>query len=440
MFIHPTPKFEPRLKNRYCQQVGAHLKVQNSCAAGVNALPSKAQRSFAATQAAWRFYDNSTVSLPKLIEPLIEVAQTTLAESSADFALVAHDLSHLDYREHPRKKDRKLLSNKHELGYILQPALVVDAATGQPIAPVYQSLTSADGQYTTKSEKVLPEQSMTDAVTTAIEVVESLCLGKKLVHLSDREGDSVWHYRHWDAQDWLFLTRADNERLVRHDGVERSLPEIAGLLEPEMQYARDVEFKGRPAFQYVTEAAICLERPACLHREVDGQRKRLRIAGRPLSLRLVISQIRDEEGTVLSQWLLLTNVPKVAASEIALWYYWRWKIESYFKLLKSAGHEAERWQQTNANAIAKRLLVAAMACVTVWQLGRDESPEAAEFRTVLVGLSGRQMKYGCEFTEPALLAGLGVLLPMLCLLETYSLDQVKELASACLPYVYPLRR
>ena len=437
---HPTPNVEPRLKKRYRQLVSEHLNNQESWAAGSTGMSIITKRAFAATQAAWRFYDNDAVTLPILIKPLIEVARTTLAESPSEYALVAHDVSHLDYRTHQRKKDRRLLSNKNELGYILQPALVVEAITGKPVAPVYQSVTASDGRHTTSSEKVEPVQSMTDGVTTAMGAAESLDLGKKLVHMADREADSVWHYRHWDDQGWLFLTRADNERLVRHEGVERSLPEIARLLQPKMEYAREVEFKGRLADQYVAETTICLERPACLHREVDGQRKRQKIAGRPLLLRLVVSEIRDQDGTVLSQWLLLTNVWDVPASQIALWYYWRWKIESYFKLLKSAGHEVEHWQQRTAEAVAKRLLIAAMACIVVWHLARDKSPEAAELRTVLVRLSGRQMKYGCDFTEPALLAGLGVLIPMLCLLENYDLDQVKELAAACLPDVYPLRR
>ena len=55
---------------------------------------------------------------------------------------------------------------------------------------------------------------------------------------------------------------------------------------------------------------------------------------------------------------------------MALWYYWRWRIESYFKLLKSAGQQVEAWQQGTAEAIAKRLVVASMACVVVWRLAR----------------------------------------------------------------------
>jgi IS4 transposase len=58
---------------------------------------------------------------------------------------------------------------------------------------------------------------------------------------------------------------------------------------------------------------------------------------------LVVSRICDAHGQVLAQWLLLTNVPdEVDARTIARWYYYRWQIESMFKLLKSAGQQVER--------------------------------------------------------------------------------------------------
>jgi IS4 transposase len=38
---------------------------------------------------------------------------------------------------------------------------------------------------------------------------------------------------------------------------------------------------------------------------------------------------------VLRQWLLLSNLPvEVSVERAALWYYWRWRVERYFKLLK----------------------------------------------------------------------------------------------------------
>jgi hypothetical protein len=95
----------------------------------------------------------------------------------------------------------------------------------------------------------------------------------------------------------------------------------------------------------------------------------------------------------------------VSAETIALWYYWRWTIDSYFKLLKRAGQHVEQWQQTCAMAIAHRLQVAAMVCVVVWSLARSQAPQAAETRQLLVHLSGRLMKRGVDITVPAFESG-----------------------------------
>jgi hypothetical protein len=46
---------------------------------------------------------------------------------------------------------------------------------------------------------------------------------------------------------------------------------------------------------------------------------------------------------------------KVNAQTIAKWYYYRWNIESYFKLLKTTGFNFEKWQQEKPLALFKRL-------------------------------------------------------------------------------------
>ena len=119
--------------------------------------------------------------------------------------------------------------------------------------------------------------------------------------------------------------------------------------------------------------------------------------------------------------------------QIADWYYWRWEIESYFKLLKTGGCDIERWEQQTGHAIARRLCVAAMACVLTWRLERASTPEALEVNRILVRLSGRQMKRTRPVTAPALLAGLMVYLPMMELLEHYEIAELKEMASQILP-------
>jgi hypothetical protein len=59
---------------------------------------------------------------------------------------------------------------------------------------------------------------------------------------------------------------------------------------------------------------------------------------------------------------------------MGIYDYWRWKIESFFKLLKSAGQNLESWQQETGLAIAKRLLVVSMACVLAYLSGKSPLP------------------------------------------------------------------
>lgn len=87
----------------------------------------------------------------------------------------------------------------------------------------------------------------------------------------------------------------------------------------------------------------------------------------------------------------------------------------------------ESWQQESGLALAKRLLVASMACVVVWQVAHSELSEAQEVQAFLIKLSGRQMKRNKPVTWPALFSGLWVLLSMLEVLEGYTFNKLYEI-------------
>ena len=63
---------ELRLQKRYRHLVESHLNVLQAVAAGIKAIPG-VEKSFAATQAAWRFFRNPNVRLGELIGPLQDV-------------------------------------------------------------------------------------------------------------------------------------------------------------------------------------------------------------------------------------------------------------------------------------------------------------------------------------------------------------------------------
>jgi hypothetical protein len=406
--------------------------MASQAAAGLTHLPATAT-AFAATQAAWRFSHNERLTLPALVEPLHQAARQALAERPAPCALLVHDWSKIDYHHHTTKRDQAQLTHERDRGYEMATALLVCAHDGSPLAPMQIELTTADAVHSTRDEPTPQGTDHLDQVLPAMHAAGTWGLATPLAHVIDREADSVGHYRAWDEAGFRSLVRADDRRVLWPDQ-ERLLTEVAEVLQTEGAFhvAREVLYHGQAVRQEVAETEVGLHRPART-RGPDGKQRD--VPGRPLPLRLVVVRLRDEAGSLVAEWLLLSNVPAAwaTAATLALWYYWRWRIESYHKLLKGHGLAMEGWRQQTGAAIACRLLVAAMACVVVWQLQRATTPEAEELKAIVIRLSGRQMKTGQAYTAPALLAGLHVLLAMLSLLDHYDLEQLRQLVRTVLP-------
>ena len=413
---------DSRLNDRYQRLVNEHMNSSEPLSAGLKALPDKIS-SFASTQAAWRFYQNESVSLPKLQEPLTAAAHQGILAHCVHYALCVHDWSHLSYK-HANKPDTYAITHDTDIGYDLQTSLIISDQTGQPLAPVAQRLVSSDGSYATY-QKVNPQpavQNHLDEVSDCIGFLERQGFAKPLVHLIDREGDSVGHIRRWEATGSHWLVRVKDNPKVDYTGKPMACKAVAQEL--SFIKTRQVNYHGKTYWQWVAETEVTLTRPAKPSRKKS---KKPAVPGKPVAARLVVSRVLSEAGEVLAEWLLLTNVKDVDAATIALWYYWRWQIECFFKLVKSAGHQLESWQQESALAIAKRLLVASMACVTVWAIAADNSMEVAELRAFLIKLSGRQMRHNQAFTNPALLAGLWVFLSLLEITQAYSQEELDRL-------------
>jgi hypothetical protein len=418
---------EPRLQRRYRQLVLEHLHVTDPLAAGIHALavPGLAD-GFAAVLGAHRFLANNRVGLPALAEPLHQLARHWRQQAPAAWALVIHDWSALTYPGHTRKTDQTRLTHARTRGYELTSLLLVEGQAGDPIAPLEIRLRTAHGVYSTRTPAPPAQAYRIDEVLPSMHAVAALGLGGPLVHVIDREADALAQYRAWQAAGYHFLVRANGGRKVRWQGQEWSLAELAGRL--TLRRCREVLYRGQRAVQHVAEAEVVLDRPAWRKRRQGGRVVNERVPGPPLTLRLIISRVCDATGRTLAVWYLLTNLPaEVDTATVALWYYWRWRIESLFKLLKSAGQQVEHWQQQSGEALAKRLLVAVMACALVWRLQRHPAAEAQTLRELLMQLSGRQVEWGREQTAPALLAGLWALLAMLEVLEQHSVEELRRL-------------
>lgn len=425
------PPLDKRLKARYLTLVQAHMHSAPKLAAGVASLPSTSS-AFAATQAAWRFHANERVTLPALVEPLRAAGRDRLATTAMPFGLLIHDWSKLSFAA--AKGDLVQLTHATDIGYELTTALLASGDDGSPLAPMEIHLKTADGILSTR-RRAPKDQPHADQVLPTMKAARGWGLAKPLVHVIDREADSVDHFRRWDAAGFRFLVRGDDRRVLwRGRSTLLSVIRVTLRASGAFRFIEMVPYRDTTAQLWVAETAVTLHRPA--KKSVRG--RKFERVGRPLGLRYVVVQLRDVDGRVLAEWMLLSNVPAgwATAEKLAFCYYWRWRIESFFKLLKSHGQQIEQWQQESGPAIARRLLVATMACVVVWGLQADRSPEAEELKGLLVRLSGRQTKRQRPHTAPALLAGLWVLLSMLALLEHCDLNHLKNLASR-IPYTGP---
>lgn len=426
-----------------------HAHAVNAAVTGVSALPGAA-RPFAAARAMTRFLNNDQVPFHALIEPAQDAVRRALGSSPSRFALVLHDWSMFHFGGHGSKGDRYRRSHDADLGYELGSALVVDAADGRPLGPMEFRLRTAGGMLSTRAGGAAMPPGHVDEVGGAMAAAAGWHLPRRPVHVVDREADSVGHYRDWDAAGRLFLVRADASRLVRHAGRERKLDDVVADLAGEFGEVADaggptvVTLRAGAGRVKVAETAVVLHRPARRHtgaKTAGGNKKQEPVPGPPLRLRLVVVRVVGAPGAVLAEWRLLTNVPaeEVDAATVGRWYAWRWGIETYHKLLKSSGMNAERWRQQEGEAFLRRLCVASLACLTVWHLQREESQGAATLRATLVRLSGRQMKHRVESTAPALLAGLERLLAIDDLMQVEDLGAVLALARRVFPRLFPER-
>ena len=435
MDVIDPPLRDRRHVRRYWALMRGHMQQATATSSGP--ATRDGPRGFAATQAAWRFFNNGRVEPSALAAPLQQAGRDAAASGARPLLLV-HDWTHLSFGAHEAKPDTAQRSHGDDVGYDLATALLVSGDDGAPLAPMQMHMAAADGMHSSSES---PPAVTTPAVDQVRSTMDAAChwdLPRSLVHVIDRECDSVGHYRQWDEAGHWFLVRGDDRCVWWHDQ-EWHLSQVVDALAAADAFGepRAVTYHNQSAWQYVAETAVTLHRPA--RHYVDGKQRA--VAGRALPLRLVVSRVCDERGDVLATWLLLTNVPRkrAAARTIAQWYYWRWQIESFFKLLKSHGQQVEHWQQQTAGAIFRRLLVAAMACVCVWDLQRQQSRSAERLKDLLIRLSGRQTTRDRPFTAPALLQGLFVLLPMLELLAEYDHDltTIQQLVEQNLPFLKP---
>ena len=214
-----------------------------------------------------------------LIQPLREIGLKEAAQSSSEFVLLAHDWSKLDCGTHSSKQDRYQLTHQSDIGYDLTTALLIDAHDGAPLAPMEMHLKTAHAVHSTSTNPPVVTDHHLDQLPPLMDSSEEWMLPRRVVHVIDREADSLGHVRDWQAAGHLFLVRSNDRRVLWNDQSWK-ISEILPHCESESLFHGDrpVEYHGKPAIQQVAEVDVVL---GCKHKTQTNGKQRA-IAGPPV--------------------------------------------------------------------------------------------------------------------------------------------------------------
>jgi len=428
---------EIRLKKRFDFMIKSAIKVQQRATNGLKVLMNN--NALAQVQAVWRFLNNPRVTIKALFAPVTKHLEQEIENQCNKYVLVASDWSNINYRNHESKSDRIYVKGKDSCKqnmYDLQSSIALSDRTGEPIASVVHNLKTSKKVYSTYNENIdMNLTHMEELLLRANHIRDNIKIDKKIIHIVDRESDVISSMRAFDKEGHLFLFRGkDNSKVQYFDKelnkyIDIKQGDLAKRL-PLGKVVKSIKYRKKDVTIYANECKVKTTRDATKKiKTKDGKTKIVKTPGEPLELRLIVERLVDKDGNIVAQWILLSNVfdDDVTASTLANWYYYRWKIESYFKLLKSSGFNLEQWQQRDPLAIFKRLLIVSNSSMFVWKIANDKSANAKRIRDILIQLSGRQMQRDIEWTYPALLAGLESYLATIDLLTRFSVDKILKI-------------
>jgi len=382
-------------------------------------------------QGAWRFYNNENVKIDDLNNPILKEGCEQINKECKEYCLIAYDWSHIDFRNHHAKKDcietRRSKKEAKSKGYDFQGSLAINDVTGKPITPLLMNLKTKDKVYSTYDSNIDINLKHLEELTIRSQYTnENLDIKKQIVDIVDREADSVEFLRSYHKDKRLYLVRAKDQSTLIFNNEKMQQKQLAKSM-PKGKMVKTIQYEKEDVKIYVNECDVTITRDACktiIDKETQ-KRYMKRIPGNAIKTRFVVVKLINDKQDIVATWMLLTNVPKkVNSKTIATWYYYRWNIETYFKLLKTSGFNLEKWKQEKAIALFKRLLIVSYVCVLVWKIQHSKQKQMEQLRKFLTKLGGRLISRNKQATASSLLAGIWVFLTMMDVLSLYDLDEL----------------
>ena len=345
--------------------------VLNALAQNPEASVNAACDGWSDTQAAYRFFDNKSVSPEEILKPHRGATERRAGEHSV--VLLVQDTTELDYTDHPQK-DAKYLADCNHRGIFMHAQLAV--------TPEKLSLGVVAIDFHERELKSLGKSK--ERKTWPIEEKESFrwlkgyrracelsiaCPETQIVMVADRECDIYDIFvdaQEGDLPPVDYVVRAQEDRCTferdpsqGQKGYRKVRDEVA---ESKVLIARVIELVETPK-RKARQASVEIR---AITVKVKPPHARARMPSVTYNVVLVKEIDGPNDGTDVD-WLLITTLPIETVSEIQVvvdYYLARWAIEIYFRILK-VGCKAEDILLETTHRLKNCL---SMYCIIAWRV------------------------------------------------------------------------
>jgi hypothetical protein len=359
----------------------------------------------------YRFVDNDAVSLEDLRKTRAKAVLERVPEASE--LIIVHDVTLLDYSSHHSKADRRKIGNHRGKGYEYISCIAVDPAKDAILGVIHDTVVSDTGpddadmmdydydssfDYFSPAEKKRLRENHRHQMAVHVNGLSETLSNYKVIHVADREFDDIRVLDRCIENGCDFVVRSSANRNVQipcYEWVPKEaltakqqghpVPEgyccasIKLLLEhaPCLPYKKlPLDSRGRitddrSADRYAQLSVGSFR--ARLYRSAMRNRKQ-HTTPRPVDVNVVI--IREDNppgGSKPILWVLFTSLSidtPEQVERIGYTYELRWRIEQYFRLLKS-GWGIERYRFDNAGKISRLLIILTIASMMIVDLKRE---------------------------------------------------------------------
>jgi len=341
---------------------------------------------WAETKAAYRFFQNDKVEVGKMLAT--HRCKTAQRAKEHKTVLALQDTSYFVYTNHRKTeglgkmslKKGKNVKNIYSNGLIMHICLAV-TTKGLPIGLLDQKIFSRKlrkkNNSKTKPHDYLPrEDKESYRWLEALENTKEVTGCTQIVTVCDREADLYELFNHSRQIDAPVLIRANADRTInrKYRYAEKDVEKLWEHMRKQTDsgsYVVEVSKRSKTKHTKEREARTAIVTVRFDSFTLNPPRNNIKHSTENLpDIEMHAVYVLEENppvGEEAIEWMLLTNLPVISyedAYEKVLWYCLRWRIEMYFKVLKS-GFMVESCRLGHADRLAKYLTVMS---IVAWRL------------------------------------------------------------------------